>query len=280
MVVPECTVAIYSSCVRGRSDRGKSGSGNILTWVTDTFRSRGFMGALRHYLPAISEFVLDLTPTRRKSRFGDIGYDIDHGVDTTWANVSLATRIRELLSEGQYQPTEPGLFHEILDSVPADMSGFTFIDLGSGKGRTLLMASGYPFGRIAGVELLQELNEVAIQNVARYRSEEQKCFNIESFAGDARDFVFPSEPTVLYLFNPFPEHVLRAVLSNLRQSLPVAPREVYVIYHNLIFEQVFAEQQWLEPLQRTHQFAVYRAGQGKARGDSSPSRHNRPPIRT
>ena len=51
---------------------------------------------------------------------------------------------------------------------------------------------------------------------------------------------FPAEPTVLYLFNPFPEHVLRAVLANLRESLKASPRPVFVIYHNLVHERVFA----------------------------------------
>ena len=38
------------------------------------------------------------------------------------------------------------------------------------------MASEYPFRRIVGVELLAELHEIALQNIARYRSEGQKCF--------------------------------------------------------------------------------------------------------
>lgn len=160
-----------------------------LRWVAETLRSRGFVGAIRYYVQAVSELILDLTPTRRKSRYGDIDYDVEHDVETTWANISLTTRVRELLSEGQYQPSEPTLFHEILQSVPADPAGFTFIDLGSGKGRTLLMASDYPFRGILGVELLSELNQVATRNLQRYSSEQQKCFALESHTGDARDFV-------------------------------------------------------------------------------------------
>ena len=161
------------------------------------------MGALRYYAAGSLELLRDLTPSRRRSRYGDIDFDFDHGVDTTWANVPLRTRVRELLSGGQYQPSEPALFHQILRSLPIALDGFTFIDLGSGKGRTLLMASDYPFRRIVGVEVLAELNEIAQQNIARYSGDQQKCFALESHAGDARDFVFPHEPTVLYLFNPF-----------------------------------------------------------------------------
>ena len=199
-------------------------------------------------------------PDRRQSRYGDIDYDFEHSVDTTWATVSLRTRFRELLSGGQYQPSEPKLFTEILNSIPIPLDGFTFIDLGSGKGRTLLMASEYPFRRIIGVELLAELNQVAQKNIARYRSERRKCFAVESHQGDARSFEFPREALVLYLFNPFPEFVLREVLANLQRSVESFPREVYLVYHNLVHELVFADQVWLQPVIQTHQYAIYKTG--------------------
>ena len=211
-------------------------------------RVRGVLGALRYYCAGTFELLRDLTPERKRSRYGDIDYDFDHGVDTTWATIPLRTRLREMLSGGQYQPSEPELFHQILQAVPVESEGFTFIDLGSGKGRTLLMASDYPFRRIIGVELLAELDAIARENIARYRGENQKCFALESHAGDAREFQFPAEPTVLYLFNPFPEHVLRTVLGNLHESLKASPREVVVIYHNLIHERVFAGCDWLQPV--------------------------------
>ena len=232
---------------------------NSFAWIADTVRNRGLFGAVRYYAGATVEFVRDLTPQRRRSRYGDIDYDFDHGVDTTWANVSLGTRLRELVSGGQYQASVPELFHQILQALSVAPEGFTFIDLGSGKGRTLLMASDYRFRRILGVELLPELNDIANKNIAAYRAERQKCFDIESFAGNARNFPFPQEPIVLYLFNPFPDYVLRTVLQNLHLSFATAPREIYVIYHNLVHEDVFRSQPWLKELHRTHQFAIYQA---------------------
>jgi SAM-dependent methyltransferase len=238
---------------------GAKRQGEALVWLRETVRVRGAAGAIRHYAMGAFSLLRDLTPGRRRSRYGDIDYDFDHGVDTTWATVTLKTRVRELLSGGQYQPSEPELFRRILHALPDNPDGFTFIDLGSGKGRTLLLASEFAFRRIIGVELLAELDAVAQQNVARFRSDEQKCFNVECYAGDARNFAFPAEPLVLYLFNPFLEHVLRTVLANLRESLKSLPRPAYVIYHNLIHERVFAECAWLRAVYRTTQYAIYRA---------------------
>ena len=204
-------------------------------WIRDTFRTRGVLGGLIYYFGGLVEMLRDLAPARRRSRYGDTDYDFDHQVDTT------------------------GLFHQILRALPMAPDGFTFIDLGSGKGRTLLMASDYPFRCIVGVELLAEFEAIARRNIARYRGEQQKCFVLESHPGDAREFTFPDEPMVLYLFNPFPEHVLRDVLANLRGSLTTSPRPVFVIYHNLEHERVFAESGWLRAEYRTPQFAIYRA---------------------
>lgn len=230
-----------------------------LAWVRDTFRTRGFFGAVGYYAGGTVELLRDLTPTRRKSRYGDIDYDFDHGVDTTWATLPLRTRVRELLSGGQYQPSEPALFHDILRSIPGPLDGFTFIDLGSGKGRALLMASDYPFRRIVGVEILSELHTIAERNINRYHCDRQQCFALESHALDAREFVFPAEPTLLYLFNPFPAAVLKTVLAGLHTSVLASPRPVFLLYHNLVHDEVFREQTWLEALHRTHQFVLYRA---------------------
>jgi len=121
------------------------------------------------------------------------------------------------------------------------------------------MASDYPFRRIIGVELLAELNAIALNNIARYRSDSQQCFAIESHAADASRFAFPDDPTVLYLFNPFPRHVWREVLANLYRSLLAAPRPVYLIYHNPVHQDIVAAEGWLQELARTHQFVIYQA---------------------
>ena len=237
----------------------KTHSEGALTWLRDSLHHRGVAGSLRYYGRELVDMLRDLTPERRKSRYGDIDFDFDHGVDTTWATVSLRTRVREWLSGGQYQPSEPTLFREIIESLPVPPNGFTFIDLGSGKGRTLLMASSFPFRRIIGMELLEELNAIATANIARYHSDEQRCFAIEARAGDARYFDFPAEPIVLYLFNPFPRHIWREVLANLQASLGATPREVFVIYHNAVHEDILKAQGWLSEVRRTHQFVIYEA---------------------
>ncbi|MFZ0803908.1 MAG: hypothetical protein WAN70_17215, partial [Terriglobales bacterium] len=189
-------------------------------------------------------------------RYGDMDYDWDHRVDTTTATVNWRDRLLGLLNS-PYQPTDPALFQEMLASLNLDFRDFTFVDIGSGKGRTLLMASDHPFRRIVGVELLPELHRVAQENILKYKSDSQQCFALESLCDDAREFVFPPEPTLLYLFNPLPEPGLVQLIANLERSLRKHPRQLFVIYHNPVLEQAMASR-GLKRIGGTHQYSIFR----------------------
>ena len=143
------------------------------------------------------------------------------------------------------------------EQVRLDLRQFTFIDLGSGKGRTLLMASDYPFKRIIGVELLPALNAIAQQNLNQYKSESQKCFALESVCADATRFSLPDGPLVVYLFNPFLEAPLREALSNLEDDLRKTGRLVYVLYHNPVHDSILCESPSLTKLYGTHQYSIF-----------------------
>jgi SAM-dependent methyltransferase len=231
-------------------------------WWNDVAAREGRVAATRQLLAALWEFVRDSTPERRRQRYGDAEYDWEHRVNTTSAAVGWRDRLRGAF-HSPYQPTEAALFHEMLDALrkqsQSDFHDFVFLDLGSGKGRTLLMAADYPFRRIVGVELLPALHQAAQDNLSKYRGESQECFALESVCADATEFPLPAEPTVLYLFNPFPESGLRRMIANLEQSLRAHPRAVYVLYHNPLLEHVVSESATLSKIGGTHQYAIYRS---------------------
>ncbi len=229
------------------------------TWWRGLIQREGLLRGTGAALHALVELGVDCLPSRKRLRYGDIDYDFEHGVNTTWAAPTLAVRLRETFTRGKYQPSEPGLFKQILDQLIIDHQRFTFIDLGSGKGRTLLMASDYAFHRIIGAEIIPELHAIALENLQRYRSDQQKCFGLEAWLGDARDFTFPEGPMVVYLFNPFPADILGMVLENLGKTLATTPRESFVIYHNLVHDGVFHAMPFLQEIKRTEQYAIYRA---------------------
>jgi len=233
---------------------------SVQQWWRNIAAREGRIAATRKLLAALWEFARDSTPERLRQRYGDAEYDWEHRVNTTSAALSWRNRLLGVF-HSPYQPTDAALFHEMLDALqqatgPAFHS-FTFIDLGSGKGRTLLMAADYPFRRILGVELLPELHQAALENLNQYRSDSQKCFALEAIGSDATQFNFPHEPTVLYLFNPFPEAGLRRVIGNLEKSLEQHRRAVYVLYHNPLLEHVLTASPALRKIGGTHQYGMY-----------------------
>ena len=130
-----------------------------------------------------------------------------------------------------YDPVPVSLFSKLIENVKVRHEDYVFLDLGSGKGRTLLLASNYPFRKIIGVEYSQPLHAVALQNIAQYRSDHRRCFNVELLHIDATEYEIPLEPTVCFFYNPFDETIMRAVLTNFRESLERRPRDIKFIYY-------------------------------------------------
>jgi len=249
----------------GMSDEfGLSLSKTVRDWWKQNVAQRGTNGALRSLFSELWGFLRDSTPEQRRRRYGDMEYDWDHRVDTTSATIGWRTRLLGIF-HSPYQPTEPALFHEMVSSLSIPFPEFTFIDLGSGKGRTLLMAADYPFRKIIGVELLPDLHQTAEKNVKAYSHPNQKCFSLESICADARDFEFPAEPTVLYLFNPLPQGGLALVVKNLQRSLNLHPRPLFVLYHNPEHDLLFAENPGFRRACGTHQFSIYESSIDQSR---------------
>jgi SAM-dependent methyltransferase len=219
----------------------------------------GFLPAARSFANLIRDFLWESTPAQRRRRYGDAEYDWDYRVDTTSATVGWRERLIGQFHSA-YQPTEPALFKEMMASLNIDFQEFTFIDIGSGKGRVLLMAADYPFRRILGVELLPALHRVARENLSAYKSDSQQCFALETVCGDAREFIFPAEPILLYLFNPLPELALIEVMANLDHSLKQFPRVVYLLYHNPLLEHVVAKHPAFTKIGGTALHSLFRAG--------------------
>jgi SAM-dependent methyltransferase len=228
----------------------------LIAWWRDGCAANGCLATIRGFLTALRDFVRESTPSQKKQRYGDASYDWDYRVNTMSAAVGWRSRLLGCLHSA-YQPTEPGSFREMMRDIRIDLREFTFIDIGSGKGRVLMMAADYPFRQIVGVELLPELHAIAQDNLARYKSESQRCFSIETICGDAREYEFPLDPIVLYLFNPLPELGLTPLIDNLLQSIRENPRAVYVIYHNPLLAHLLDNRTIFKKISGTEQYAIY-----------------------
>lgn len=165
-------------------------------------------------------------------------FDEAFGVETAGeAEPSALTLTDSAAGDGfTYVATPPRLARLWLDTLPTSLGDYTFVDMGSGKGRVLLLAASRDFGRIVGVEFAVELHDAAVANVARFSPAVHRR-DIEPLLGDAASFEFPLEPLVVHFNNPFSERVMTSVVANLGSSYHQRPRPIVVIYQQLRVEQ-------------------------------------------
>jgi Histone methylation protein DOT1 len=150
-----------------------------------------------------------------------------------------------------YTATTASLIYEILNSIPLPSNTFAFVDMGSGKGRALLVASEFPFRKIVGVELSPHLHRIAEENLKLYRPASQQCTAFQLQCMNVVDYVYDQEPVVLFLADPFGRETVEKVVANLEASLGATPREALVVYIYPQFEDV---------LRRSHFFRKEREG--------------------
>lgn len=228
----------------------------VRSWWRDQRQSVGVFIAATRLATIGFEFVRDSLPARRRQRFGDIDYDWEYRVDTTSANVTWQSRLIGLLNS-PYQPIEADLFRQMMASTAINFSDFVFLDIGSGKGRALLLASEYPFQQVIGIELLPELNAIAQQNIASFAGRNPLSTRVESVCCDAAEFALPQVPLLVFFNNPLRESTLTRVIRNLEDSLRNTPRPIVVLYANPTFERVIMNSGVFRKTTETHQYAIF-----------------------
>jgi hypothetical protein len=201
----------------------------------------------------------EYTPSQRQRRDIRIEFDRTFGVDTAHEVdiCDLAIESPNWEFGVRYEPTAPERFIEMVGSLPIKYEDFTFIDVGSGKGKVLLMASEMPFKRIIGIEFSPMLNRIAQNNISRYKSPTQICTSLESICIDAIDYAIPPEKIVFYFYNPFHGCVLSEVLKNIEKSLIDNPREILVVYYNPVHKDLFDNSQFLTQIKSSKFFSIY-----------------------
>ena len=119
----------------------------------------------------------------------------------------------------RYAPTSLETFENslaLLNLSRESLKLFTFVDIGAGKGATLLYAADLGFKAVVGVELVEELHKVAVQNIARYPTAKNVG---ESVCTDALQFKMPTPPLVVFFNYPFSsQELMNGVIRNISAS--------------------------------------------------------------
>jgi SAM-dependent methyltransferase len=201
---------------------------NALLWrVNHAYRRYGVRGFARKLL----DKATSIRQRRRSSRTRQI-FDKIYGVETAGivrlGSLDIESGNRDL--GVRYQPSDPKDFCSLMEQALSllHVPGSAFVDLGSGKGRAVMLAAQWPFKRVIGVEFSKELNVIALRNLRAYKGQ-RRCDTIEIITIDAAEYAWPDLPTVAFLYSPFEEPVMRDVLANIDASLRSSPRPFLVV---------------------------------------------------
>jgi SAM-dependent methyltransferase len=140
--------------------------------------------------------------------------------------------------------SDPTEFQQAMERIDFDLSSATFIDLGSGRGRALIMAALLPFQKVIGIEFAEELHRDSIENTRNATVDLGHSGRIVQILGDATQFEFPEGPLVLYLFNPFDAPIIAVVARNALASWRTNPRPMRVVYLNPLFGAEWQNAGW------------------------------------
>ena len=147
-------------------------------------------------------------------------------------------RANDALNHG-YSAIAPSVFYEACrrwrETLPA-MSGridaYSFVDVGAGKGRALLLAAELPFRKVIGVEVTEELARIAQRNVARWSRVAKPKAKIRVVHEDAANFRWPRTPLLVYMYNPFACSLVAQMAENLAAVAASGSGLVDLLYVN------------------------------------------------
>jgi SAM-dependent methyltransferase len=161
----------------------------------------------------------------------------------------------------QYQPANPwairAAFAE-LKTLGLALEQATLVDLGSGKGRVLLLALAAGFARVVGVEFNPALCRIGAENLRKWSARHPNLGQHDTLCTDAADFDLPSDIDVLFLFNPFQAAVMAKVAQKVEATLNARPRPLFVVYLNPVHAGIFQAIGFTALRQQDHEFVILR----------------------
>ncbi len=126
-------------------------------------RHYGIVASLREVGPLIKELLFQ---SEERAERAD-GFDGRRGTDTSGMVMpwELKDQSNAPADSNPYASLTSDHIRALLGAVPVVAGETVLVDLGSGKGRVLLVAQEVPFKRIVGVEWSSELHAVAEKNL-------------------------------------------------------------------------------------------------------------------
>jgi len=167
-------------------------------------------------------------------------FDIRYGTDTSGSSLNgerITGEPVDMHAHG-YSGSQPGVMRKVFAMLPG-AAQCSFLDLGCGKGRPLLVATEFPFKEIVGIELSLALAQIARNNAEIMSNHYSGRTRVRIEVGDATEYPIPSGDVVLFMANPFDEAMIRKMALRVEAALALEERSIFVVYLNPTFGGCF-----------------------------------------
>jgi predicted RNA methylase len=178
-------------------------------------------------------------------------WDSKYGIDTSGQIDLIDIDVVGPNRHGGYASvsTSPSAFAFLAASFPADWKEFTFVDVGCGKGRVLMLAALQGFDTILGIEFAPLICQIAEQNLARFsgrRPAKWSAVNADATAVD-----LPSDaPLLIYSFNPFSAEIWKRFVPVLLKAREANGKPLCLVLSGTMPEEIRAAAAVIEDSER------------------------------
>jgi SAM-dependent methyltransferase len=173
--------------------------------------------------------------------------DLQYGTDTSGLVDALVLQRdeRQVQDLNPYMGSQPTIIRRSLDTL-GDIDGYTFVDIGCGKGRPLIVASEYPFAEVVGYDISPDLVTTANANAAAIARRFPERPPIRAVKANVSNLVMPAGKIVVFMFNPFGPDLMVALLRNLEASLASGAIEhLFIVYDVPVCGVLFDDSSYL-----------------------------------
>ncbi|MBA3837839.1 MAG: class I SAM-dependent methyltransferase [Sphingomonas sp.] len=176
-----------------------------------------------------------LTPAARAAARRDAAFDRQWGTDTsrevTMSALDFPAELRS--SSHHYQASGAHILDRTIACAGIDPATFTFVDLGCGKGRVVLLAAARGFPRVIGVEYSPALVATAELNARQFLARGGATVTPVFWQGNAADYPVPAGDVFVYLYNSFGADILAECLAQIERAKADDPaRRIVMVYVN------------------------------------------------
>lgn len=170
-----------------------------------------------------------LVDRRRRAKFVDV---LERATNAEPLRVRSTTP-EEVVQAVHCAPLPSKTILWAIDAADIDPAGYHLVDVGSGWGFALAVASELPFRGLTGIEFDRGFHDMAVRNFDAFAANGSVAPGRVALKHEsALEAELPGEPLVVLLANPFGELIMARFLDRLAASVKKDPRPVVILYVN------------------------------------------------